>query len=228
MLFEHPHTLFDRVVKVQNRVGSEKFFSSSEQEVKKAQEGFFAYFFTLALKKYYHGRDWWVYHPNQSERKYPDFDFVSFGDDLKDLKLEPVELTGIYPHFKSFEEALTVVKKKQKKYGDKSLNFSLLVFVNHEKSEEWINQLQNSIHDEKPFLSIWTIHLRFKKGGQEVCKVVAQKIMPLPSLRIEVDIDDPEIHKPQVLPKYLEINKNGKDAYITVKAGIFDEVKNKL
>jgi hypothetical protein len=228
MLFEHPHTLLDRVGKVLGRVGPEKFFSSSEQEVKKAQEGFFAYFFTLVLKKHYHGRDWWIYHPNQSERKYPDFDFVSFGDDIKDLKLEPVELTGVYPHFKSFEEALSVVKNKQKKYGDKLLNFSLLVFVNHEKSEEWINQLRSSIMSEKPFLSIWAIHLRFKIGGKEVDEVVAQKIMPLPYLRIETKIDDSEIHKPQGLPRYFEVKKDGENTYITLKASVFDEIKKTL
>jgi hypothetical protein len=100
--------------------------------------------------------------------------------------------------------------------------------VNHEKSEEWINRLWNSIESEKPFLSIWTIHLRFKTGGQEVGKVVAQKIMSLPGLRIEANTDDVETHKRQILPDYMEISKNEENSYISFKPGVFDKIKNKL
>jgi hypothetical protein len=120
------------------KVGPEKFFSSSDEEVKKAREGFAAYFFTLTLKQYLQ-RDWWLAQYDQVTRAYPDFDFISFAENPDDMKMEPVELTGVYPHFKSFDEALKVVEKKQKQYGDKPVKFSLLVFVNHEKSEEWIN-----------------------------------------------------------------------------------------
>ncbi len=100
--------------------------------------------------------------------------------------------------------------------------------MNHEKSEEWINQLRNSIESEKPFLSIWTIHLRFKTGEQEVGEAVAQKIIPLPGLRIEANIDDVETHKRQILPDYMEISKNEENAYIRFKPGVFDKIKNKL
>jgi len=72
------------------------------------------------------------------------------------MKMESVELTGVYPHFKSFDEALKVVEKKQKQYGTEPVKFGLLVFVNHEKSEEWINMLREKVISEHPFLSIWT------------------------------------------------------------------------
>lgn len=225
IFFAHPHTLLDQVGKVLERVGPQKFFTSSDEEVKKAREGFAAYFFILALKKYYMGRDWWLAQYDQVNRAYPDFDFVSFAKNPDDLKMEPVELTGVYPHFNSFDEALKVIQKKQKQYGDKPVKFSLLVFVNHEKSEEWINLLRNNINSEYPFLSIWTIHLRFKKGGKEVGKAVAQRIMPLPGLRIEADTDDPEIHKQQPLPNYLEQRQDGEQTYITFKTEFVDKMR---
>ncbi len=224
IFFAHPHTLLDQIGKVLEEVGAEKFFTSSDEEVKKAREGFAAYFFTLTLKKYLQ-RDWWLAQPDQATRACPDFDFISFAENPDGIKVELVELTGIYPHFKSFDEALKVVQKKQKHYGDKPVKFSLLVFVNHEKSEEWINLLRNNINSEYPFLSIWTIHLRFKEGGKEVGKAVAQRIVPLPGLRVEADIDDPEIHKRQPLPNYMEQNQEGEYTYITFKTEFLDKMR---
>ena len=227
IFFAHPHTLLDQVGKVLEKVGAEKFFTSSDEEVKKAREGFAAYFFTLTLKQYLR-RDWWLAQYDQATRAYPDFDFISFADNPDDMKMEPVELTGIYPHFKSFDEALKVVEKKQKQYGDTPVKFSLLVFVNHEKSEEWINLFRQNISNAHPFLSIWTIHLRFKKGGQEVGKAVASRILPLPGLRVEADTDDPEIHKRQPLPNYMEQHQEGGRTYITFKSEFVDKMRKKV
>lgn len=222
--FTHPHTLLDQVGEVLEEFGAEKFFASSDQKVKKAQEGFAAYFFTLALKKYSQ-RDWWLFQPDQAIRACPDLDFISFSENPNEIKLESVELTGVYPHFTSFNEVLKVVEKKQKKYGTEPLKFSLLVFVNHEKSEEWINQLQKSVKNAKPFLSIWTTHLRFKKGGQEVGKVIAQRIAPLPRLRLEVDTDDPEVHKRQPLPNYMEQCQKNERTYVTFKTEFVNKIR---
>ncbi len=224
IFFAHPHTLLGQVVKVLKGVGSEKFFTSSDEKVKKAREGFAAYFFTLTLKKYT-DRDWWLAQYDQATRACPDFDFISFAENLDDIKMESVELAGIYPHFKSFDEVLKVVKKKQKQYGNEPVKFSLLVFVNHEKSEEWINLLREKLSSEHPFLSIWTIHLRFKKGGKEVGKAVAQRIVPLPCLRVEADTNDLEVHKPQPLPTYMEQRKEGEDTYVTFKTEFIDKIR---
>lgn len=222
--FAHPHTLLDMVGKVLEKVGPQKFFSSSDEEVKKAREGFAAYFFTLALKQYT-GRDWWLAQFDQAQRSSPDFDFISFANEAEDIKIEPVELTGVYPHFKNFEEMAAVVENKQKQYGNEKLKFSLLVFVNHEKSEEWIQKLRSHLKTEHPFISIWTIHLRFKKGGQEVGKAVAQRIMPAPGLRVEADTDDPNIHKRQPLPSYVEEKRDGTRMYITFKKEFVDKIR---
>ncbi len=110
IFFAHPHTLLDQVGKVLERVGPENFFKSSNEELKKTREGFAAYFFTLALKKYYGGRDWWLTQYDQAVRAYPDFDFISFAENPDDLKMEPMELTGIHPNFKSFDETLEVIR----------------------------------------------------------------------------------------------------------------------
>lgn len=224
IFFAHPHTLLDQMNKVLKRVGSEKFFTSPDEEVKKAREGFAAYFFTLTLKKYT-SRDWWLAQPDQAARAYPDFDFISFAENPDDMKMEPVELTGVYPHFKSFDEVLKVVKDKQKKYGTEPVKFSLLVFVNHKKSEEWINLLREELSSEHPFLSIWTIHLRFKKGEKEVERAVAQRIAPLPYLMVEADTNDPEVHKPQPLPTYMEQRKEGENTYVTFKTEFIDKIR---
>lgn len=221
ILFSHPHTLLEQVGKILDRVGSEKFFTSTDEEVKKAREGFVAYFFMLALKKYMR-RDWWLAQYDQSVRAYPDFDFMSFGENLDDIKMESVELTGVYPHFKFFDEFLKVIENKKKKYGTESLKFSLLVFVNHEKSEEWISMLREKINSEHPFISIWTIHLLFKNDSKELMRAVAQRIVPLPGLKIEVDIDDPEIHKRQPLQDYMESHENGT---ITFKTEFINKIR---
>jgi hypothetical protein len=222
IFFAHPHKLLDQVGKVLEKVGSEKFFTSSDEEVKKAREGFAAYFFTLTLKKYL-GRDWWLAQYDQAVRAYPDFDFMSFAENPDEMKMESVELTGFYPHFKSFDEGLKVIEDKQKKYGTQPVKFSLLVFVNHEKSEEWINLLKEKVSTEYPFISIWTIHLRFKKGGKEVGKAVAQRIVPLPGLRVEADMDDPETYKRQSLPSYMEAHEDGS---VTFKTEFMDKIRS--
>ena len=222
IIFAHPHTLLDQVSKVRDKVGSEKFFTSSDEEVKKAREGFAAYFFALTLKKYL-GGDWWLAQYDQAVRACPDFDFMSFGENPDDMKREPVELTGIYPHFKSFDEVLKVVEKKQKQYGTEPVKFSLLVFVNHEKSEEWINMLREKVSRAHPFISIWTIHLISKRGGKEVGKAVAQRIVPWPGLRIEADMDDPEVHKRQPLPSYMESHENGT---VTFKTEFINKIRS--
>lgn len=223
--FAHPHTLFTQVENVLKEVGAEKFFSSSDESVKKAREGFAAYFFTLALKQY-SKRDWWLAQYDQAVRAFPDFDFISFGETFEDMKFEHVELTGVYPHFKTFEKVMSVIEKKQKQYGTEAVNFSLLVFVNHEKSEEWVHLLRKKLVSEHPFISVWTIHLRFKKGGQEVGKAVASKIFPLPGLRVEADMDDSEIHKRQPIPNYMEITNENGFTYVSFKPEFIEKMKS--
>ncbi|MBI4132690.1 MAG: hypothetical protein HY473_01135, partial [Candidatus Sungbacteria bacterium] len=227
IFFAHPHTLLDRVGEILSKVGPQKFFSSPDDEVKKAREGFAAYFFTLTLKKFT-GRDWWLAQFGQSERQYPDFDFISFSEGPDEIRVESVELTGVYPHFENFEKMLAVVESKQKQYGNKALKFSLLIFVNHEKSEEWIQILRSHLTTPHPFLSIWTIHLRFKKGGMEVGKAVAQRIQPSPGLRVEANTDDQEIHKRQQLPSFLEERKEGNSAYIAFKPEFITKFRKKV
>lgn len=224
IFFAHPHTLLNKIEQILKRVGPEKFFSSSDEEVKKAREGFAAYFFTLALKELT-GQDWWLAQFNQAKRQYPDFDFISFREKPSSMRIESVELTGIYPHFKTFEDMMGVVEKKQKQYGNKLLNFSLLIFVNHEKSEEWIEILRKRLGTQHPFLSIWTIHLRFKKGGKKVEKAIAQRIRPTPGLRIEANTDNQKIHKPQPLPEYLEEIKRDGKKYIIPKSDFINKFR---
>ena len=225
IFFAHPHTLLDKVGEVLQEVGADKFFSSPDEGVKKAREGFAAYFFTLAMKKHT-GKDWWLAQPDQADRSYPDFDFMSFGKTPEDLGAESVELTGVYPHFKSFDEVMKVVEQKQQKYGPEAVKFSLLIFVNHEKSDEWISLLRERLTTEHPFISIWTIHLRFKKGGQEVAAAVAQRIRPFPGLRVTADMDAPETHKRQHLPDYMEEKTENGTQYVLFKQEFIDKIQS--
>ena len=222
--FVHPHTLFYQVEQILKKVGAEDFFKSPEESVKKAREGFAAYFFILAMKVYTK-RDWWLAQPDQSDRAYPDFDFISFSENPEDLKMEPVELVGIYPHFNSFDQVVEVIENKKRKYGVQPVKFSLLIFVNHEKSEDWIENLKTLIITEAPFISIWTIHLKFKPGGEEVHFAIAQKIVPKPQLRIEANMYDPSINKKQPMPSSMEERINNGLTYITFKQEFIDKVK---
>ena len=199
----HPHTLLNQVDSVLQAVGARVFFKSPSDKVKKAREGLVAYFFCLGLKKYT-GKDWWLL-----QSVAPDFKFVSFPEKQNYINIEPVELTEIYPECESFSEALSVVNKKLKKYGNNTFNFSLLIFVNHEKSEVWINDLRKNLKSEHPFLSIWTVHLLFKNDHKEVKTVVAQRLGPLPGLRIEISTDDDSVNKPCPVPEYMERLETG-------------------
>jgi hypothetical protein len=226
--FAHPHTLIKSVERVLNKVGPELFFSSPEEEVKKAREGFAAYFFTLALKKWT-GHDWWLAQYDQSIRKYPDFDFVSFGEEPYLIRGEKVELTGVYPHFKDFKEMWKVIEKKKNKYGKEMLDFSLLVFVNHAKGEEWINQFKSRFQTQQPFKCIWTLHLLYINNGQEVKKVVAQKFSSDQQfVRIVVDLDDTEVHKLQKFPNYVEKKEQDGNIYLYPKKEFGEMIKRKV
>ncbi len=225
IFFAHPHTLLGQVDNILEKIGPKQFFKSSNQEVKKAREGLPAYFFTLILKKST-GRDWWLAQYDQVDRTYPDFDFISFDENPLNFKLESVELTGVYPHFKSFEEVLSVIYKKKKKYGPNPVNFSLLIFVNHENSVRWIEQLLMTINDPVPFISIWAIHLSFMSNSLEIQKVIAHRLAPFPIQRVEVDTNDPEIHIPQPLPSYVEQSKDGENTYITFNKAFMDKLNS--
>ena len=225
--FLHPDTLFKTVEKVLLEVGPHKFFSSPHKEVKKAREGFAAYFFSLILKEYTK-RDWWFLQFDEGERQYPDFDLMSFSENPAELKMESVELTGVYPNFMSFEDVVRVVANKQTKYGNKPLNFSLLINVNHEKSEEWTQMLRGHLATHHPFLSVWTMHLLFKAGGREVKKVVGQRIRPLPGLRIEADTGNRDIYKKQQIPSYMEEKKYGNCTYVTFKEDFINQIRTQL
>src|SRR3954466_11508264 len=125
--FAHPNTIFHQMEMVLKKVGSQKFFTSPNEEVKKAREGFAAYFFSLTMKKYT-GKDWWIAQYDQTQRAYPDFDFSSVGETIENLGFESVELTGVYPRFESFDEVLKIVEKNQKKYGVQPLKFNYSLF----------------------------------------------------------------------------------------------------
>lgn len=220
IFFVHPNTLFGRGQEVLNRVGAKKFFSDPNEEVKKAREGFAGYFFTLVLKKATK-RDWWL---AQIKREFPDFDLMSFTENLEDIILEQVELVTIPDRFKNYEEMMSIVQGKLTSYSDPK-NINLLIFVNHVKSEEWIRLLNDGL-TSNPFKSIWTIHFLFK-NGKEIKRVIAHKLRPFPVLKVDVDTDETELYRPQLLPKYLEETKRDGKTFVIPKPNSVNEfIKN--
>jgi hypothetical protein len=139
------------------------------------------------------------------------------------------ELTGVYPHFKDFKEMWKVIEKKKNKYGKEMLDFSLLVFVNHAKGEEWINQFKSRFQTQQPFKCIWTLHLLYINNGQEVKKVVAQKFSSDQQfVRIVVDLDDTEVHKLQKFPNYVEKKEQDGNIYLYPKKEFGEMIKRKV
>jgi hypothetical protein len=70
--------------------------------------------------------------------------------------------------------------------------------------------------------------LRFKKSGKEVGTAVASRILPLPGLGVEADTDDPELHKRQPIPNYMEQHQEGGRTYITFKSEFVDKMRKKV
>ena len=70
IFFMHPNTLRDKLIETVEKIGAQKFFSSPEENIKKARENVAEYFFILGLKKI-SGLDWFLRQPHTSSGRVP-------------------------------------------------------------------------------------------------------------------------------------------------------------
>lgn len=183
------------------RVGPEKFFSSTDEKVKKVRESMAGLFFLFALQG---GTDDFLF-LMQPEKDPPDFVALTIGDHVDSMSVNMVELVEIPPRCNSFEEASEIVQKKIDKGYPK--DYHLLIFINNEKSKEWLPSLKDKLKDQTSFRSIWSLHLLVDKGDWFP---VLNRLEPRPIVHFETRISD--LKFPSTLPGFMEqVNKGGKN-----------------
>ncbi len=199
LYFFSPISLLNRIEKTLSEIGSEKLFSSPDEEIKRVKESIAGFFFIVALKKD-SGRDWWMI---QRKDQFPDFDLMTASQDETSISitLDGVELVTIPDRCNSFQEALGIVQAKiSKGYPE---NYNLLIFVNHVKSREWVALLNQQLGDCHPFKSVWAVYLLFK-GKDNLYSAVVNRIRPQPFRSIEANFSDKTLWEIEPLPIFME------------------------
>lgn len=226
--FVHPLTLLSKCEQLISQIGAEKFMSGAGEEIKKAKESFFAFFFILGLQKIT-GRDWWLYQPEE----FPDFNLISLGDkNINQIQIAEFELLTIPDRFTMFEEVLNSVNNKIIKYG--GVKPKLLIFLNHASSEFWVKKLIQEEKNYEPFIEVWTSYLIYNSGQVSVHSVCVNKIWPMPITGTHANLSDSNTFKPRDLPPFVNIiEKNGEkivmikeDAKIKMRKAVARYKKN--
>lgn len=216
--FMHPNTLRNKLIETVEKVGAQKFFSSPEEDVKKARENVAEYFFVFGLKKD-SGQDWFLMQPKKDP---PDFILMTVAGNPVTITLDHFELVEIPGRCKSFEEMLGIVHSKLNKgYTEK---YHLLIFVNHEKSKEWISELHQQIQDFAPFKTVWTVHLVWYKNQSSLYSSVVNRLRPYPTKSIEVALNDEALRQSSPLPNHMEELKVDGKTFINFKPDFVKEL----
>lgn len=206
--FQHPNVLRDKIIETISNIGAEKFFKGPDKNIKKVREGVPEYFFILALRKLTQF-EWWIQQP---EKDPPDFITIptNIGTDLSRVRFG--ELVEIPSQCKSFEEMFSIFDKKRKK--GYSTKYSLIVFINHQESKNWINLFDNKLTSHKPFREIWGVYLLWYKGGHGFYGAVIERLRPYPKLKIQYKLNDEMLRNPLPIPNHIsEIERGGKKFY---------------
>jgi len=211
--FSHPLSVFRHIEKTLKEIGPEKFYSSPDQKIKKVRESMPAYFFSLTLKKWT-GKDWLIMQP---EDQFPDLMFMSIDEEGK-ISLEQVELVEIMNRCQSLDQMKSEIRKKINKGYPKG-RYNLLIFVNHEKSSEWIPKLAQTIPNEHPFISIWTVHLLFKPRDNPYLSV-SHRLKPEPVFHLIANLSDGGLYKIQSWPSITEEVKTSEGTILQFKPGV--------
>src|SRR3989344_5430967 len=93
LYFREPNLILSGIEEALARVGAEKFFSSTDENVKKSRESLAGFFFSLAVRKS-SGIDWWFMQPQKDP---PDFYLAAFNGDPVTIILDTFELVEIPP-----------------------------------------------------------------------------------------------------------------------------------
>lgn len=176
------------------------------------------FFFIWALKKSTN-KDWWLMQP---EDDFPDFILMTVDDNTIKITLDQFELVEIPSRCQTYEQMLGIVHTKLNKgYPE---NYHLLIFVNHEKSKEWIALLSQQLKNCYPFKAIWTVHLLFK-GNDNIYSSVVNRIRPYPTQNIETNFSE---YRPQAIPTFMEKTEKEGKTFLSFKADFAKEFTKSL
>jgi hypothetical protein len=217
-----PHFMIEKIHEALSSIGPEKFFSNPDEKTKKLRESMAEAFFALALKKD-SKQDWWVVQPEEDP---PDFTLTSWTENPITITLAPFELVEIPARCKSFEEMWRIVKKKlEKGYPE---NYHLLIFINNEKSTEWLELLNNKLAVSVPFQTIWTLHLLVNKTTKELSAAIANKLRPLPIKHTEASFNDPQSLRFGPLPSFMEVVKDNKNTFLKMNQEFANALRKEM
>ena len=220
--FKHPNTLRDEIFKNILDIGAEKFFSIPDQNIQRMREGMAEYFFTLALKKNT-ALDWYI---RQLKDDPPDFELHSIKNNPIVIMLDEFELVEIPGHCKDFKEAMKILQKKiDKRYSKK---YSLLIFVNNEKSKEWVKLFGNQLKDCNSFKTIWTVYLLWYKGKENLYSSVVHRLLPHPIISINAQLDDEQLKQYAPLSDFMKEIKVENKSFINLESAFSNELIKKM
>lgn len=220
--FRQPLLVLKSIEDTLKEVGAEAFFKSTDKKVKTVRESMAALFFLLAIQKETK-KDWFLMQPKDDP---PDFILMNVKDDPINISLDQFELVEIPTRCQTFEEMMSILQNKFNKQYPKT--YSLLIFINHERSKEWVNWLNTELQDYGPFQMIWTVHLLWHKGQKEVWGPVVNKIRPAPVWHIEAMLSDCRFSYSDNLPTFMEEIKSDGKKFVSFKSNVVKELIIKL
>jgi len=220
--FSEPRLLRDKIIETVSKVGANKFFSSTNENIKKVRESMAEYFFTLALGKD-SGQDWFLMQPQKDP---PDFVLMTANDNPITITLDGFELVEIPGRCQTFDEMMSIVQKKlDKGYSE---YYHLLIFVNNEKSKEWIPLLHGHLGKYHPFKTVWTVHLLWYKDKKDLFGYVVNRLRPYPVRHIEGALGDSKSNLPLPMPTFMEEIKRGDKTFLSFKPDFIKELTKEL
>lgn len=220
--FRDLRLLRDKIIETVSTIGAEKFFSSTNENIKKVRESIAEYFFTLALKKDT-GQDWLLMQP---EKDPPDFVLMTANDNPVTITFDEFELVEIPWCCQTFNEMMSIVQDKlDKGYPE---YYHLLIFVNNDKSKEWVNLLYRQLGKYHPFKTVWTVHLLWYQNKKNLFGSVVNRLRPYPVKHIEAALNDNILYQSQPTPSYMEETKIGDKTFLNFKSDFVKELTTKL
>ncbi len=201
------------------RIGSKKFFSSTDENVKKDRESFALMYFMVAMKKVT-GLDWFLL---PVKDQFPDFSLLVFDGNPPGIGFAQIELVEVPPRCTSIEEARVIIKGKLENHYS-TTNYDLLIYLNNAQSPTWVEQLKESLLSPGPFRRVWVLRLEGSSTNTEITGCVVNRLFHQPIETIRVDMNDPAVYRRQSLPAYIEEEVINGVPYIRVKPEVMKEL----
>lgn len=197
---DQPNTFIERIDRILQNYGADKFLHGDNEECQKGREAFFEYWFVICFRSI-SKKDWWIFQP---EAEFPDLLLVSFAEKPLSMQVLQYEHVMIPDHYKEVSEMIKNVNDKiEKKKYDTGGPCGLLVFSNNANSKAFEKNLYQTLAKIYPFTEVWTTSLEFL-DSTTIKKIIVSKVRPLPVIRFEFDFNDPSLYVWQKPPSCME------------------------